>query len=670
MLAHLIQREQALFLDRPDDHALAHAVAAAHLHGVGHLRGIVLPLVAGVAEVRLPEHQMVAYPGHVLFVAQHLKIPAAVAGVAHHHAADDTIILQHDFFVHAADGVVQQDFFRVGGTLKVAGFLRCIVTASVAGKTYRNLATAGFVGFQTLNVLDENLVSLQFGQFNSYRGLAMLNLLKPSQQNESQHAYVAGEYYTSDGYFDSPQDFKRLSLFGKYSGSLGQGNYLSATISTFNSQWDASGQIPLRAIESGMIGFFGAIDSTEGGKTSRSNVNLQLSSTLNQNSWIKNQVFYSRYDFELYSNFTFFLEDSINGDQIRQKEDRNMFGYNGSYQRDDRFLNLGWQTELGLQYRQDLSNDNELSHTVDKTTTLEQLAYGDVNESNIGVFLNETVRISDWLTINAGLRFDHFIFSYKDQLTNLEGKSVSDQIMSPKLNTYVRLSDKLQVFSSVGYGFHSNDTRVVITQPDAETLPRALGIDIGTVWKPIPRLLLTGTLWHLDLEQEFVYVGDAAIVEPSGRTERMGIEFSGRWQVLDWLYADIDMNLTKATSVHEPTNANYIPLAPRFSSIGGLTVQTKNNWSGSIRYRTLGDRPANEYNSVIAEGYTVIDALVTYRIKRYEFGINIDNVFDVRWREAQFDTESRLRNEVEPVSEIHFTPGTPFALRAHVSYHF
>ncbi len=533
-----------------------------------------------------------------------------------------------------------------------------------------NLATAGYVGFQSLNVLDENTVSFQIGQFNSYRGLAMLNLLNPSEQNESQHAYVAGEYFTSDGYFDSPQDFKRISLFGKYNGSLGHGNYLSATLSTFSSQWDASGQIPLRAIESGMIGFFGAIDSTEGGKTSRSNVNLQLSSTLNQNSWVKNQVFYSKYDFELYSNFTFFLEDSIHGDQIKQKEDRNMFGYNGSYQRDDRFLNLDWQTELGLQYRQDLSNDNELSHTVDKTTTLEQLAYGDINESNIGVFLNETVRISDWLSINAGLRYDHFTFAYKDQITGLTGVTVNDQIVSPKLNTYVKLSDNVQVFGSIGYGFHSNDTRVVITQPDAETLPRALGIDIGTLWKPVPRLLLTGTLWHLDLEQEFVYVGDAAVVEPSGRTERMGIEFSGRWQLLDWLFADIDMNLTKAIALHEPTNANYIPLAPKFSSIGGLTVQTKNNWSGSIRYRTLGDRPANEDNSVIAEGYSVIDALVSYRIKRYEFGINIDNVFDVRWREAQFDTESRLKDEPAPVSEIHFTAGTPFAFRAHVSYHF
>lgn len=99
-------------------------------------------------------------------------------------------------------------------------------------------------------------------------------------------------------------------------------------------------------------------------------------------------------------------------------------------------------------------------------------------------------------------------------------------------------------------------------------------------------------------------------------------------------------------------------------------MQTKNRWSGSIRYRYLGDRPANEDNTVIATGYTVIDALLSYRINKFEFGINIDNIFDVRWREAQFDTESRLQDEVEPVSEIHFTAGTPFNLRARVAYHF
>ena len=532
-----------------------------------------------------------------------------------------------------------------------------------------NMATAGYVGFQTLNHLEENMISFQAGQFNSFRGLGMLNLLN-SDNEQTQNAYITGEYLRTDGYFDSPQNFKRVSLFGKYNHALGKDHYLTGSASTFSSRWDASGQIPLRAVEDGSISFFGAIDDTEGGETSRSNANFQLTSTLSPKSYLKNQVFYTNYNFELYSNFTFYLRDSINGDQIKQKESRNLLGYNGAYVRSDQINDVGLQTEIGLQYRMDFSNDNELSHTVDKTTILERLAYGNISEGNIGVYLNETFRFSEKVTINAGLRYDHFSFNYKDHMAGDEIKSATDNIFSPKINTYVQLSKQVQVVGNIGYGFHSNDTRVVVAQSAAETLPRAFGVDIGAIWKPIPRLILSGTLWNLDLDQEFVYVGDEAIIEPSGRTTRKGIEFSGRWQVLDWLYADVDLNLTDASAVDEPEGNNYIPLAPRFSSIGGLTVQTANQWNGSLRYRHLGDRPANEDNSVIAEGYTVVDMLLSKRIRQFEFGFAIENIFDVRWREAQFETESRLKNEPVAVSEIHFTAGAPFCLRMHASYYW
>jgi outer membrane cobalamin receptor len=534
---------------------------------------------------------------------------------------------------------------------------------------YGNLATAGYVGFQTLNHLQENKILFQAGQFSSFRGLGMFNLYKPVEQ-QKRNAYITAEYLSTDGYFDSPQNFRRLCLFGKYNSELGNHHFLSGSVSTFGSRWDASGQIPLRSVEDGSISFFGSIDDTEGGETSRTNANLQLSSMIHSNSFIKNQVFYTHYDFELYSNFTFFLKDSIHGDQIRQRESRNLIGYNGVYTRTDQLNSISLQTEFGVQYRKDFSNDNELSHTANKTMILQRLAYGDIQEGNVGIYLNETFTFFSTVTVNAGLRYDHFTFAYKDHLVSDTRSVVSDNIFSPKLNTYVKLSDKLQVFGNIGYGFHSNDTRVVIQQNGAETLPRALGIDIGCIWKPAPTLLLSGTIWHLDLDQEFVYVGDEAIVEPSGETRRKGIEFSGRWEILDWLYADLDVNLTDAYALHEPEGHNNIPLAPRFSSIGGLTIQTHDQWNGSVRYRHLGNRPANEDYSVIAEGYTVVDLLLSKRIKKYEVGFSIENVFDVRWREAQFDTESRLKDEVEPVSEIHFTAGTPFQFKAHVAYMF
>jgi outer membrane receptor protein involved in Fe transport len=223
---------------------------------------------------------------------------------------------------------------------------------------------------------------------------------------------------------------------------------------------------------------------------------------------------------------------------------------------------------------------------------------------------------------------------------------------------------------NAGIGFHSNDTRVVLAQDAMQTLPRATGVDAGMLWKPTKTVIFSLTAWHLGLDQEFVYVGDEAIVEPSGRTSRMGIELSSRWQLAKWLFADVDINYTRARALDEPTGENFIPLAPALSSIGGLTLTTNKRWTSSLRYRFLGDRAANEDNSLIATGYTVFDVLIRYRANRYEFGINIDNLLNTRWREAQFETTSRLRHESVPVTEIHFTPGTPFALRAHVGYKF
>ncbi len=189
-----------------------------------------------------------------------------------------------------------------------------------------NFATSGYVGFRTKDVLDESRIQLEAGQFNTARLLAMVNLLGDNQAAAGQHAYVASEYQLTDGPFESPQAFYRLNTVGKYTGFLAGDRIISVQLTDFRSQWDASGQIPQRAVDQGLIGRFGAIDDTEGGQTSRSNLNIRLAMPSGQQSWLEQQLYISRYQFELYSNFTFFLNDPENGDQIRQKEDRRLFG--------------------------------------------------------------------------------------------------------------------------------------------------------------------------------------------------------------------------------------------------------------------------------------------------------------------------------------------------------
>jgi len=534
-----------------------------------------------------------------------------------------------------------------------------------------DFTTAGYVDFRTKNALDKSMVKLEAGAFDTKRAVALIDVLGKDNNERKQSAYIASEYLFTNGPYESPQNFRRINLMGKYHQHLNENKVMTATLSHFNSQWDASGQIPERAVASGLIGRFGAIDDTEGGNTSRTNLNLQLTSFTENGNLFKNQIYYSHYDFELYSNFTFFLEDSENGDQIRQKEDRHIFGYNTAYDIESSLADRPFYTEIGAGIRFDDSNENELSRTKNRTTVLERMAYGDVDETNINAYVDATWEVTEKLNINTGLRYDQFQFEYVDFLqTNYERQSQSKGILAPKVSLSYDFNQNLQVYGKAGIGFHSNDARVVVAQDGTEILPKALGADLGMLWKPTKNILVNMGVWRLDLEQEFVYVGDAGVVEPSGATERYGLDFSLRYQLNDWLYLDTDVNLTEAKSVGEPEGANYIPLAPLLTSIGGLTVQHPSGFNGSVRYRYMGDRPANEDYSVTADGYMILDAVVKYTHSRFEVGISVENLLGVEWNETQFDTESRLVNETEPVSEIHFTPGTPFFAKVGIGVFF
>ncbi|HFA49569.1 MAG TPA: TonB-dependent receptor [Bacteroidetes bacterium] len=530
-----------------------------------------------------------------------------------------------------------------------------------------NFATAGYVDFQTKEKLDNSLFGVEAGQFNTTRLIGLFDLLGNA---ENHHAYLASEYLLTDGPVESPQNFNRFNLMGKYSVNLPNNDRLSVLLSHFTSKWDASGQIPQRAVDAGLITRFGSIDDTEGGLTSRSNFAVHHTRAISKNAFVKSRAYYVKYDFELYSNFTFFLEDPVNGDQIRQRDDRQIFGLESVLNRQFSLENADVELQSGIGLRYDKVTDDELSHTANRRTVLERKALGDVNETNLYAFANLEFEFGKIL-LNPGLRVDHFQFDYNDKLApTYESLSQTKTIASPKLNLIYNPNSQWQVFLKTGMGFHSNDTRVVVAQNGKKILPAAFGADLGTIWKPIPRLWINTALWYLFLEQEFVYVGDAAVVEPSGKSRRLGIDVGLRYQLSDYLYFDADANYAHARSTEEPEGADYIPLAPELTAMGGLAFRHPSGFEASLRSRYLKSRAANENNSITAEGYFVTDVNLSYSMKNLSFGIVVDNVFNVDWNEAQFATESRLRDEPAPVEEIHFTPGTPVFVKGKVAYKF
>lgn len=529
-----------------------------------------------------------------------------------------------------------------------------------------NLNTAGYVAFSTFKNIPKSMIQVEGGRFNTFRTLAIIDLIKKNKDKQS--AYIAADYNYTDGPTLSKQRFKRLNLFGKYNAMLSAATQLSFSASAFSSNWDASGQVPDRAVKNGTIDRFGSIDPSEGGNTERYNANLVVSTQLKKGGNWQNQFFYSRYVFNLYSNFTFFLADPVNGDGIYQAEKRDIFGYSSTLAKKYLLGRTIVNATGGAGLRYDATGNSRLSTAVNRQF-LDNIKLGDVKELNTFAFIDQQLNIGRWL-INAGLRLDYFNFKYLDRLVNTQLPSQSKAILSPKLNIQYSISKAAQVYVKGGKGFHSNDARVVVENSGRQILPAAYGADLGVMLKPVANLFLNIAAWYLYLDQEFVYVGDAGVIEPSGKSKRQGIDVLARYQFTKNLFATANINFTKPRAIGEPKGADYIPLAPTLTSVGGIYYKQKTGLNGGISYRYIKNRPANEDNSISAKGYFLLDASLNYTRPKYEIGFSVENVFNVKWNEAQFATESQLRNEASPVNELHYTPGTPLFARLKLAVFF
>ena len=542
-----------------------------------------------------------------------------------------------------------------------------------------DFATAGAIKFKTLDRLDNNTLQFQLGGVPSQRtpsfsrGLLMYKL--PVAPKVS--SYIASEYISAPAYFDASQNFKRFSIMSKTSFDVGKNGTLRLLLTHFNSKWDASGQIPERAIEKGLIDRFGAIDNNEGGNTGRQNASLTYTQVAYNQSF-EAQAFVSHYNFQLFSNFTLFKEDTINGDMIRQRDNRTIAGLNTKYvvSNEKNKFTMG----AGLRY-DDI--DNNLAKAP-KRVIEDFLADARTKEANTFLYAKNEFILSPQLRAELGLRFNYFNFDVTDRLpttaehANYTGTNYQTQI-APKFNLTYSFAKNYKLFLNIGKGFHSNDARSVVQNNRNHSLPNAWGSEIGLQAHPLSSIVVSAVVWGLELGNELVFVGDDGTTADNGASRRYGLDLSVRAKLTNCLFFDADLNLTKGRLLEKTFGAilptdNIIPLAPTLTSTGGLTAQfplsNGHRIESALRYRHVSERAANEANTVRALGYTLVDWTTQYKVQRYMVGLSFENLLNSKWNEAQFDTESRLKNEAAPVSELHFTPGTPFAIKATFSYSF
>lgn len=544
-----------------------------------------------------------------------------------------------------------------------------------------DFCTAGYVNYNTTNVLEHSMIRVEAGKFNTSRAVAMINLLSNAAKQRGQSAYIAGEALYTNGPFDYKQHFQRYNLFGKFNTQLGMNNKLTATLSAFTSAWRASGEIPNRAVSEGYIpDRFGVLDSGQRGATNKTITNIKLATSLKNNFALENQVYYLHTFFQLFTNFTFYYVDPINGDEFNQHEVRDMYGYNGTLSHQSVFNNALLTSAAGIGFRYDHTHPCWLAHSLNGDSILNFLQLGIIKEANANTYIDETLETGRWV-FNVGLRGDYFNFYYLNMMPASDSASKiydgmktsrSKASINPKVNIQYTANNQVQLYLKLGRGFHSNDARVVIANEGYQVLPAAYDADLGINWKPIPHLFINAALWYIYLQQEFTYGSDYGdeSVEPRGKTVRKGIDISARYQITKWLFGDVNANLARPRALNEPKNENYLEGAPSFTSTAGLYFKFKDGFNGGISYRYMHSRPANDDNSLTAQGYFLTDLSANYTTKRYEIGLSVENLFNVQWNETEIEYVSRLKYESAPVDELSYTAGVPLFAKLKFSIFF
>ncbi len=511
-----------------------------------------------------------------------------------------------------------------------------------------NFANSGSVNFVTKEDTVENSLRAVGGSFNTMRYVGILSpRLGPVQ------SLIANEVYFTDGPFKHGENFVKYNFFGKFTLKPSPTSKLSLWTSLYTGDWDASGQIPLRAVRSGRLDRFGSLDPTEGGRSDRENLNLIYTANPSlEESWFV-QLYFSRYRLRMFSNFTFFSGDPVQGDGIEQLDSRVLFGGRAHYHRMWTLGSMPLESIAGFETRNDNADVGLFRQQRRQRFVTTQKA--EVWENAFSGYTQHELFIREWLRFIVGLRGDVFVFDVNDRSQNevtdaprLQDNT-TDGMVSPKASLIVSpfinpasLWHQTDLFLNFGMGYHSNDARDAV-QPGGSGLARSTGAEIGARTRLYNRVELASSLWWLDLGSELVFVGDEGTTEQRGPTRRWGVDFEIRAEMLPWLLLDYDLTYSDPRF---RVTGEAIPLAPTLLMNGGLTAYPIENFSAALRVRFLDDRAANEDRSVIARGYALIDLLVRYRWQNIEVSFDVLNLADTNWRETQFATDSCLRHEV------------------------
>ena len=525
-----------------------------------------------------------------------------------------------------------------------------------------DFSSAGSVEFEMYETLAESFFNVTAGLHDYYRAVA-------ATSGELAGGTVTGAYdYTSyAGPWELDEDLSQTRFYASYAGSAWDLDTHFALLG-YSGSWNASDQLPRRAVDSGQVDELGNIDPYLGGRTDR----YSLTGNIGNEIW-QATAYMVDYDFGLYSNFTYLLDDPVNGDQFEQIDDRRIYGLkvDGSLDTPARF-NWGGDLRYDAIAKVGLfkTTERERRETV-RTDSVDQFSASAYAELEFNPLTD--------LRASVGVRADYFSWDV-DALRAENSGTGDDLLFSPKLNVAYRLNDSAELYANWGFGFHSNDVRGNTISVDPVTgdpvdavdpTVQSNGAELGFRVERDERFNATATAFWLNLDSELLFVGDAGTTEALGSSTRIGVEFSTFIQATDWLAVNFAYTYTDSSFDDNAAGGRKIPGAIESSATLGLNGAWSNGLFVSARARYLGTAPLVEDNSVRSPSSLLVNIGGGYRLDRFSFRLDLFNLLDSNDYDIAYFYASRLPGEdAGGVEDVHFRPLEPRSIRTSVTYHW
>lgn len=546
-----------------------------------------------------------------------------------------------------------------------------------------DLSTAGAAKFRFFDTLPQGIASVGIGENNYYRGLLAdtIDLSAPTQLGSAKSASrstdragltYALEYNYYDGPWEREGNSQRINGFLKYFKQSGQDTF-SLTAMGYDGDWDSTDQIPKRLIDSGGIDRFGNIDNSVRGESSRYSLMGAWDREFT-NGRTHVDFYLGKYDLDLFSNFTYFLNDPVNGDQFEQEDGRWFLG--GEVRREWNFGNENTLT-VGFQTRHDIIDGIGLYNT---TNTIRNSAVrvDDVRESTAGVYATVDYQVNDWLRLQPGLRADGFHFDVDSDNPANSGDEI-DAIISPKLSMIFGPWAETEFYGNAGMGFHSNDARGIIIATDPTTglpadkvdaLVQTYGFELGVRTEAVKDVVSTLAFFYLHSDSELLYVGDAGTSEAGPATERLGVEWSTYWRPNGWLMLDNEITLSEGR-LRDVGSDDEIPGAVPLTLDTGITIGRSEGFFGSLRSRYFSPRPLIEDGSVDSRQSWQVNGRLGYRKNDWEVAVDCLNILGREDNDIEYFYTSRLPGEAAVgVDDVHLHPAEPRTFRISLTRRF